>query len=298
MIALLTFSIIAALLVFLIGRKDSARDPRLTLTLLILLASYPLIWMLMPKLVVIPANPALPSGESMMLGPILTATWLTGTLVALLRLLASGLVLRQWRKQSELIEIIDGVEIRKLGKTTSPIATGVLRRIIYVPQTWQEQPEETHEIILAHELTHHRRMDPMWKWCAEIACAIHWFNPLVHWMARRLTLQCEIACDADVLKQGADQSRYALLLCDFASSERHPALTIGMASQSTLEQRVRRIMSPRHHPNLLVMVLCGLLGVSSALALSVMTTETRPETSPATHDTQLRLSADPFPGNP
>lgn len=298
MISCLTFSLIAALLVLWLGRRDCGRDPRLTLTLLVLLAAYPMMWAWMPKLPVLPTQPDLASTARLPWGRLLAAVWLTGFLFATARLLLSLLVLRRWKHQSVPVQQIDGIEIRKLSRLSSPIAAGIFHRVVYVPESWDSLPAEAREIGLAHELTHHRRLDPLWRLCAAIACAIHWFNPLVHWMARRLILQCELACDAEVLGQGASGPRYAQLLCDFASSRRQPMLAIAMAGRSTLEQRVRRIMNPVTRAGARMMIACGLIGMGSALALSMLSTTQQVIEPYEVQEVELRLSADPFPGNP
>lgn len=303
MIALIAFSLIAALLVLLIGRRDRARDPRLTLTLLLLLASQPLICAAMPKMAVLPAALGTATPDALPWKQALWLAWLAGSGLAALRLLLSLSTIRRWRATSALIERVGEVEVRMLSDISSPLAAGILRKVVFVPPCWHTREKAQRELILAHELTHHRRRDPLRRLCAAIACAIHWYNPLVHWMARRLALQCELACDADVLLQGTDRSRYASLLCDLASSPRHPSLaipmTIPMAIPSTLEQRIRRIVQPAGHGRVAITLAFALLGTGSALALSMLSSRALPQTPPPGEtEIQLRLSADPFPGNP
>lgn len=299
MIALLAFPLIAALLILVIGRRDRARDPRLTLTLLLLLASQPLICAAMPKLAVLPATLATATPDALPWKQALWLAWLAGSGLAALRLLLSLSTIRRWRATSTLIERVGEVEVRMLSDITSPLAAGILRKVVFVPPCWHTREQAQRELILAHELTHHRRRDPLRRLCAEIACAIHWYNPLVHWMARRLALQCELACDAEVLLQGTDRSSYASLLCDLASGPRHPALAIPMAIPSTLEQRIRRIVQPACHGRVAITLAFALLGTGSALALSMLSSRALPQPPPPGEtEIQLRLSADPFPGNP
>lgn len=298
MIAFLTFPVIAAVLVLLVGHKDSARDPRLTLTLLILLACYPMISALMPKLAFIPpmVNGSDTSG-GFSWSHFGFTIWLLGSCVAAARLLLAQQTLQRWKTRSVLVQCMAGIEVRVHPDLTTPLATGILRKVIYVPPSWNKLPEADRAMILAHEITHHQRRDPWWKLFAELARVIHWFNPLVHWMARRLALQCEHACDADVVLQGADKSRYARLLCDCASSGRVPALAISMASQSTLEQRVRRIITPGRRPHGLIILSCVLLGAGCAFGLATISARQMTSLPDRNHDAKLRLTADPFPAN-
>ncbi len=56
MIPALTFSTIAAALVFLAGRRDAARYPRLTVLLLIMLGAFPLVAAVLPEIEVPPSH--------------------------------------------------------------------------------------------------------------------------------------------------------------------------------------------------------------------------------------------------
>ncbi len=60
--------------------------------------------------------------------------------------------------------------------------------------------EEELSFILEHELIHYKRKDVGDKSMVMLAAAIHRFNPVVYLMARSITLQCELSCDAEVMK--------------------------------------------------------------------------------------------------
>jgi len=65
----------------------------------------------------------------------------------------------------------------------------------------REYSAEELQGILQHEITHLRRCDVVIKWLAAVACALHWFNPLV-WLAQReIDRTCELSCDETVLRK-------------------------------------------------------------------------------------------------
>jgi beta-lactamase regulating signal transducer with metallopeptidase domain len=209
MIPVIIFSIIAAGLVFLAGRKDAARDPRLTVLLLILLAVFPLMLLMMPKLAVLPAAGGTANAARFPWGMILSGIWAVGFLVALGRLAFAAWTLCRWRGRSVSVDRVGGVEIRELQGLLGPVAAGVFRPVIFFPETWREWSEAHRQVVLEHELAHHRRRDPLSRLFVELACAVHWYHPLVRWMARRFMLQSEFACDAMVLGKGVDAKKYA-----------------------------------------------------------------------------------------
>jgi len=295
MIAILLFSAIAAMFVFIAGRGDEARDPRLTVLVLVLLSVFPLS-VFLPKASVVPVPFA---GEGISGFPwlgLIFGIWMLGFIVASIRLVISAMGISRWRKRSKWIGRIRGVELRQLVGLKGPVAAGVFRPMILLPVDWENWSAETRRMILDHELAHHRRRDPLWRWIAEIACAVHGWNPLVIWISRRLTMQCEFACDAMVLKNGTCPGDYARLLCDFADERAPVGPALAMAVASSLESRVGRLMKPRrNHGNAPLFVLMALtLGFAGALATFGPSLRDVAPVSP--EEVELRWSADPFPG--
>jgi beta-lactamase regulating signal transducer with metallopeptidase domain len=294
MIATLAFSIIAAVLVFVAGRRDSARDPRLTVSLLLLCAVFPAMAAVMPKFAVA-SSTANERGVSW--ATLLAGVWAVGFLVALSRLVFAFALLHGWRKRSSLVSFVDDVEIRTLDELSGPVAAGVCRRVIFVPAAWHEWCEDYQRVVLEHELAHHRRRDPLWRLLAQLTCAVHWWNPFVHWMTRRLVMQCEFACDAIVLQRGVAARTYAEVLCDFASRKIPSRLVLGMAEVCPLEYRVLRMLKPPCEHGKLPLLLAA-FGFLTACSLSMIGLKQQaPAIIPAT-ETELRWTADPFPAEP
>ena len=286
LIAILAFPFVAAALVLLAGRKDAARDPRLTLVLLALLVFLPLIGMALPKVEVLPAAAGYPWMR------ILSGMWALGFLVALGRLAFAAMLISGWRKESEFLGEADGVTIRVLKGLRGPVAAGILRKTVFVPGDWEKWPEQSRRIVLAHELAHHRRRDPLWRFLVELVRAVHWWNPLVHWMVRRFVLQCECACDESVLRHGADARDYALVLCDCAEKDAGGTFALAMADGSFLETRVARILSRKSKCGRLVLAALVGIGIMAACGLAMLGRKADRT------EVELRFSANPFPGEP
>lgn len=300
MIAALAFTIVAALLVYQAGRRDAARDPRLTIGLLVLTTMLPaLVWFL-PKIEVLPAGDgAVSTGASFSWGKLLLAIWALGFLWRMIRLSAAFLTVRGWLRGSREIMRVDDVSVRICDRITSPVAVGVLRKAVLVPATWTAWPEETRGIVLKHELAHHERHDPLWRILAAIARAVHWYQPMVGWMARRFVMQSEFACDVAVLRAGVSPKVYASVLCDVAAGASPSPLAAAMAERSSLETRVRRMMAavPPAKPAASLAV-CGVLGLLAACSFAMMARKQPEIRTFPTEEAAIRLSANPFPGNP
>jgi beta-lactamase regulating signal transducer with metallopeptidase domain len=295
MIALLLFSGIAMSVVWFAGRKDSALDPGLTTLVLGLLVVFPLLVFALPKIEVLPDAAALLTGHSVFPWMVvIAAVWAVGWLVSMVKLAMTGWGISRWRSRSRLIERRGGVEVRSLDELAGPVAAGVLRKVIFVPAGFEEWPLPAREMVMKHELAHHRRRDPLRRWVAELALAVHWFNPLVRWIVRRLLIQCEFACDEAVLNDGVTAENYANLLCDLAGGNRHRGPVLAMAERPGLESRVKRMLtSPGGHQAVWVKWLIGFI-VTAALLLAM--TGVKQSLGFSRDEIELRRSADPFPG--
>lgn len=298
MIPVLTFSVICPALVYLAGRKDAARDPRLTMLLLILLGAFPLLSAVLPEIPLLPSHEGAPAGKGVSFFYCVIGVWATGFALAMVRLLLAASILRRWTRQSVEVDCIQGVSIREMNGLQAPVAAGVWSPVILVPEKWRRWPDGHKRIVLEHELAHHARRDPLWRLLAEIACCVHWYHPLARWMKHRFIMQCEYACDARVLDKGIDPRNYASALCDFASKRSPSLLAPAMADPGTLESRIVRMLKPSIRQSCKSLLLLALLGVLAACSLGMIGRKARvPGNIPAA-EVELRWNANPFPAEP
>ncbi len=132
------------------------------------------------------------------------------------------------------------------GKTI-PIVWGIVRYRLLLPEAAREWNGEQLRSVLLHELAHVKRGDTVAQLLAQIACALHWFNPLVWLAAGRLGVERERACDDLVLACGVRPSAYAghLLKVVTGLSPACPTQSCGlaMARKSGLEGRLVAVLS-------------------------------------------------------
>ena len=295
----IAFSLTAAVFVWWAGRRDHAQDPRLTLLALALLLVFPLLFFL-PKWEVLP-HPTEAVEVPQELWKWLPWIWAGGVAIASLRLLVALSILNRWRNDSERIGVRESgdliADVRILKHHPGPVAAGIFKPVIFVPEEWHSWPPETQEAVLAHEMKHHQRRDPLMRAIASSACTLHWFNPLVWWMAQRLGEQCEFACDEALLAEGMKADRYANVLCDLAAAKHSPATALAMAHESGLEARVKRMFSAVPTSPRWVVGTLIFLTLLTAMGL-VMIKRAEPPAKPAIplEEIRTRLDANPFPG--
>jgi hypothetical protein len=88
------------------------------------------------------------------------------------------------------------VAIRVAPGLTTPATVGWLRPSILLPEDWSGWDDRERRVVLAHELAHIHRNDYFSGLWAQFSLALHYYNPMAHWLSRRLRLDQELAADA------------------------------------------------------------------------------------------------------
>ena len=107
-----------------------------------------------------------------------------------------------------------------------PMTMGTLTPIVMVPADADAWDQDRRQAVLLHELAHIARRDCLTQMLGAIACAVYWVHPAVWYVARRLRIEREVACDDRVLAAGAHAPNYAGHLLELAytwSGRRAPA---------------------------------------------------------------------------
>lgn len=126
------------------------------------------------------------------------AVWLLGTLVA-----ASLHVWAQRRFIRQLAPFKPGADhaYRSASTQFGAVVIGVIRPRIVLPADFEQRyTPQQQALILLHEQSHVARADLLANWIAAAFRCAFWFNPLVHYAARCLSRDQEIASDAAVIR--------------------------------------------------------------------------------------------------
>ena len=97
------------------------------------------------------------------------------------------------------------IKLRASSSITSPLLVGIFRPIVYLP--CRNITDASLKMVFRHELTHYRRGDLIYKQCAMIVNAIHWFNPLAYLLSANIAESCEISCDMRVTENMSEDDR-------------------------------------------------------------------------------------------
>ena len=106
--------------------------------------------------------------------------------------------------------------IRESTRLNTPATIGWLRPMLLLPPDWRTWTDDERHAVLAHEIEHVRRNDFASWMAAQVGVALHFYHPLVHWLANRLRLQQELAADAAAARVVGGQRKYVTTLAAMA----------------------------------------------------------------------------------
>jgi len=201
--------------------------------------------------------------------PAFSVTWLiVSTLLLVFRVSAYIISFSALKKDSiplSLSGLPAGIKAMQCKTVSSPFLAGALHPILFLPQ--RDFSKEELDNVILHELTHYKRHDTLIKWICLIAKCVHFFNPVIYYVCAKLDEECEIACDAALLKNMSDKQRTAycntILSLLSAHQPYNKALLTGMASDKKILKKRFLLMKTHKKPRKITVV----LSVAATLAI-------------------------------
>ncbi len=200
-----------------------------------------------------------PTGNFTNIATILSMVWLVGIVALFAYTVISCIRLRKKTRTAVLLRD----NIFQSENVVSPFVLGMIKPKIYLPFALSEQNMEQ---VIAHEQSHIRRRDHLWKPLGFFLLSLHWFNPLM-WLGYVLLCRdIELACDEKVIKelsteQRADYSE-ALLAC---SVNRRMIAACPLAfGEVGVKDRVKSVLNYRK-PAFWIIIAAGIASVAAAV---------------------------------
>lgn len=221
--------------------------------------------------------------------PWLVLAWFAGVLLLSLR------ACRQWRRLKILVRLAEQVppwqarlnhmagrfglrgriSVLRSKLVITPVLVGWLRPVILLPLAVAcKFPVAQIELILAHELAHLKRWDPVANLFQVVLETLHFYHPVVHWLSRDVRNEREICCDRLALSiTGGSGREFAATLARLGELREHPGALLLAANGGVLLDRVQYMVLPgaqavrRRTPARLVAVLLGTALIAICLRL-------------------------------
>ncbi|MDR0270405.1 M56 family metallopeptidase [Paenibacillus sp.] len=158
----------------------------------------------------------------------------------------------------------------------SPYIAGIFRPAVYLPELLVDEAISKRLLkhVIAHELAHYKRKDTIWNMLGSLVFAIHWMNPLVWFILRRMKADRELACDACVLEAFGEEEavHYGMTIIGFLKrysvgrSQPHLLYFKGMNGKKEMVRRIRMIQSFKkgsYKLSIIAVVLVLLIGTAT-----------------------------------
>lgn len=241
---------------------------------------------------------------------VLAVIWALGAGVALARALAGSLSFYRrvsshpvWCNLhvSEMVEEIRtllnigrDIPVVVTGLTSVPALCGWLRPRILIPEKLMADLNlEQLQHIVMHELLHWKRRDILLNYITGWLEALHWFNPVIRWGFRRMRMDGELACDAQVLAYLGKEERLRyghtiLHVTEKMSGSPWMLVATGFTGgKRQITRRIRRIAEFRKESWPMMLVSLLLLAMLGVLTLTNGKTD-EPVPSPSPEQLELQ----------
>ena len=164
------------------------------------------------------------------------------------------------------------VQLVESAEVDTPAVFGLFRIRLLIPSGQINHYTMTEwRNLLLHELAHVKRHDittNLWLIIVEI---LHWYNPLVHWMASKMRIERELACDAHALSasQDTDPKQYGETILKVVT-QLPASLTVRgqvavLENKKHIKERIHMIAKFTHRPKIQMIAACLWVAIAAVL---------------------------------
>lgn len=247
------------------------------------------------------AEPQAQTKEKLPVRTILKTAWLAGAAILAIVMLAQNLAfLRKLRRVRQPLACAESpIPVWLVPGLPSPCLAGLFRPEIYLTPEAAADPA-TLGFVLRHELAHFRAKDQLWSLVRLVCQCVYWFDPFV-WLAAALARRdCELACDARVLRglDGESRAAYGRALLGLVTAKPGGGQLLSGATTMQLGQKSlkERITLIAKKPKMAAYTLVFVLLLCLALAACTFTgASAQPEPEPETAQPEMQPQPAPEP---
>ena len=154
---------------------------------------------------------------------------------------------------------------------STPSLIGIFKPIILLPVNMVDLNAKQIEYIFLHELSHYKRKDNLLNLILILIQSLHWFNPFIWYLFKRLREDIELATDEKVLNilNCNEFDDYGLTLISVLSriknKKRQPSLVYMAKNKKNVENRIMNIKFMKNSKNKnIAFTLVGILAIGVA----------------------------------
>jgi len=236
------------------------------------------------SLVFDPATPQVRSPRIPWL-PITAIVYLAGAAWFGLRLLVGVMGARRLVRASSFAFTTErAIPVHVSPAIATPVTVGILHPRVLLPPTSREWPSSKLAAVLAHELEHVSRRDPLLLFLAHVNRCVFWFHPLAWWLERTLAVTAEHACDDAGANAMGEARQYAGVLLELARAVKAQRgrlvwSGVGIDGAGQLRDRIERLLRGdvrRLSRTRAILLACGCLAVVAVAVACRQKVEAQP----------------------
>ncbi|MGH8214369.1 MAG: TonB family protein [Rhodanobacteraceae bacterium] len=187
-------------------------------------------------------------------------------------------ILPEWQARARALA--DRMRLRRVVpvlvslRVATPTLIGWARPAVVLPlAVLARMPAAQIDLVLAHELAHLKRLDPLANLFQVVLETLFFYHPVVHWISRDARNERELCCDAVALQAtGGKRRDFVAALAELAEFRTSHARLALAASGGALAERAwfiaGNVPEPRHRHAGLALAGLALLGLALALGVA------------------------------
>lgn len=192
-------------------------------------------------------------------------------------------------KTLKIMNIKKKVSLIYTNEIDSPCLYGMIRPVIFMPINVAENiSEDEFEYTIIHELCHLKRKDILINWITIILNIVYWFNPMIRYGFYKMKQDCEISCDAYVLKylasdKNIDYGDTIIKILQLGNKSKPLIAATSMAmNKSEIKRRI--IMISKNKKVSLKNIICGVVVIVAIAVIGLTNGISKVEASNTTLD--------------
>jgi len=203
--------------------------------------------------------------------------------------------LRRYRRNSQLLELAAGAELRICADISGPATFGFFKPVVLLPSGFAALEPSVREAILRHELRHVQRRDWLYTLAEEFICAFFWFHPAIWWLVSEIRLSREEVVDFEVIAVTGQREQYIDALLAVAGAPPAPILSLAppFLRSNRLKQRIVAILKevPVSKTKRIVTLAAGfsMLSLSAWIVASALPLHAAPQPQSAQERRPIRV---------
>lgn len=210
-----------------------------------------------PTIATTPVLEAEPKTSRVSVATLVVLAYAAVVLALLGRIVIGHVVLgRWWRHATPAAAPLDAIfreqanalcphaQLRVSPRVPTPMCFGLWRPCVLVPATLAATPDaQAWRCVLAHELNHLQRRDPLTAWLLSVARSVYFVCPWLGSFRRHVRLAQEYLADAEAVRWASSPADYAELLLNMIRHRAAPARAVGVrGTTSDLYRRVTMLL--------------------------------------------------------